>query len=472
MPGITVTAGMDASNYEAHYQQILAEVVAGNATVAASSVGSAAQQINAIRQQIAANTLWANSQGNVLLQQQHAIAVANYVAAANKAATVATGATAKAGLNLNLIFTRLLVILKDLARGQWARALSTFTSLLSDLGIAASTLITVLVGLGVALFAVGNALSSALKGITEARDRVGRLTEAIKAHIEAARDARDADRRWADEMARIGRISESTPLTKAAEEQVAAMRKKYELERKMGHGPSQQEEAKAEAAVYAAAAKAAKKEADDAKKAADETYAKNRGAAQKADENVRVAEHEAITAQKRLEEANAGTTGGFLPEWLGGEGFHPLLAIGNLSREEKVTKTETGALVNQSDIAMESISAEAALAGAKDLKDALARDNEVAQQAYAKAQRDADAAEEKAKASKEIADADAEAPQGGRGHAEGHLTEYQKIGAYAGASVSVIDVNRKISSDVSAIRRHMEHPAASRGGSESHPGGF
>jgi hypothetical protein len=88
--------------------------------------------------------------------------------------------------------------------------------------------------------------------------------------------------------------------------------------------------------------------------------------------------------------------------------------------------------------------------------------------------RDAHASRERANEAREVANAEAVVPEPEqKKRYAGQLTGLQKIGAFAGNSVSLIDVQKHIARDVKAIRNHLTSRGAGSGGAGGgSPGGF
>jgi hypothetical protein len=459
-------------NYQPQMAAVANQTVAANARMAESAREMAAAQ-NIAMQQI----LNTSTSANVVINQ-----TTNVI---NKTASAATNA-AKAGGSMANVLRQLLTIGGELSRGQMPRAIATTARMLADLGIPLAALIPI--GL-----AVGTTFYLAYKGfhgLVQEAEKLGKsavlLKTRIEAHIDTMREAAEEAKRYREELEKIGRSGEGNEEVKAAEDVIAAMRKKFELQQQIaraaGQTPQQRlaaekEEAKKEAATLASAAGVADRELKISKANAEalNTPEKNEEL-RKQKEELKVAKENAEVAKATLvDSTQAVKEVGFFPKWMGGAGFHPITATGNLIRGAmgKAATTPLGT-VDPNAAKKDSATGETWLAARQAAVDAAEEKRRLALEDYTRKKKVADELAEKAKAAGAISEAENEvAPGENKKHAAGQLTELQKIGAFAGNSVSLIDVQKHIARDVHAIRSHLTSRGAGSGGAGGgSPGGF
>ena len=493
-----VTLGLDGSQYESKFGGIVKTTEAGHQRMgqsmgvmkrgalelaAAEDVKTAAIEGEAAA--VGASTIIHNALNQTL--NQTAVQVGS-VAVTNIRVTNSTRAAGSAAAAAGSQWAKVLIILRDIARGQWARAFSTLTTLLQGLGIGAGTLIAVFASFGFALYAIVSSISGAAKAAQELAAKLFFVETKLRSQIEAVRSVREEYQRLRDEMARKNddAIANENSITKAAEDTVAAMHKEFVLREKMaklaGQTPQEsarktQEEARQEAQVYKDAEIRAKFELAGAKAKERASLSKeNEDKMAQAEATLKTVKAAAELREKQYVEAKTGNKGTLLPKWLGGEGFHPLIALANIPNDQEnltarllrkagykggeIVQTSTGA---QTTVAVQKEMSEAAergLAAQEAIVEALKKSRDDTARERDKAQRDYDAAKEKARASKESAEAlaevDTDVKKKQKEHREGPLTDLQRHGFNLTPGVSLVDLNKRTASAAEKILQHLQ----------------
>jgi hypothetical protein len=466
---LSVKIEADATDWELKYQKVLAEIVAGNKSASTASVQAAAQQVRAVEQQIAANELYAKSESNLLLIKERQIAMAKFVAAYQRQQAATTNPIAvppvtpippkvpQSVMNLNKLLGQLLIIIKDIARGQWARAFSTLTSLLTGLGFTFSFLLGVLipiVGIG---YAVIKTFKEIGDGADYVADRIGLMTARFRAQAEAIRNAARESENFAEWLERLHEIRNEQSLAKDAEEDVKALRKKFEMEQRSPfhqHDTQQrklereQQENQLEANVYARYAKLAGQVADKAESEARSVETRNAPIINRKEADLSVssqaANHAAEVFAQVLGHYGQQTSGGTLGRLWNSQGLAgTFTSVGAMGDQQINLGNGHFSSFNQAkaefDATMRKQAADAATL------DAAKKETEDAKRRADKTARDAATTQRQADAAKDIASATSGVDVTGLPKHHGILTENQRIGAFIGGhQASVLQVNQQM----------------------------
>ena len=474
------SAGLATAELEKQLAVATAEyAAAGSAAIAAaeaSSVHTAA--ITGTTTAITAQTAAINT----------AVPVIRSVAPAIQPIAPAINTVIPPALNLNAILARLLVIAGELARGQLARAFYSFTKLLQLFGMSIVDILKlggVLGLIAVGAHAVYKGFKEMADGAEAAADRVGRLKAALESQISVMRQAAKEAADFQDWLKRLHEIGTDNSLTKAAEDQVKAMHHAFEMAQKieranarargdtpeqMAHNAAEAQkiEARKEQQVFAIAAEEAKDRADEAEAVAVHTV--NRPDIQREQDRVNTGTHAGEVAGEQLAallaEFGDQTSGPALWRAAKSNTLPALLSSFGAPKNQQISFDFKGHQMTATRAQLEANlnSSESNLAVHQGLLDTAQRNLEEKKSAAERARRDATNLVERAHAGAEtvaaldeVDDAVAErAKKPDREKREGLLTANQRIGAYIGPAVSLVDVTRGIARDVRRIAQHAD----------------